>query len=90
MGTIRQVCLRLPEGLLANIDKIVGPGKRSEFIRESLEQAVRREMAKTLIKFAGCSKNNPNWVDDEAIERWHDEAAQIQEERTNEKWAGDE
>ncbi len=47
----------LPEKLLAEIDKLVGKGKRSSLITEILDHEIRRRLMQILDDAAGCWKD---------------------------------
>jgi hypothetical protein len=66
----------LPEGLLADIDKLFGKGKRSAFLTEIVEREVRRQkLLRALDEAAGC------WKDDDHPELKHGAGAWVKEQR---------
>jgi len=63
----------LPEELVAEIDELVGPRRRSEFIAETLEAAVRRERFRdALARTAGRLdlSDYPEWSTPEKTADW--------------------
>jgi metal-responsive CopG/Arc/MetJ family transcriptional regulator len=39
---VKPTLIRLPEGMAKEIDKIAGPGKRADFIRQAIEREIKR------------------------------------------------
>lgn len=44
---VKPILVRLPDDVPARIDKLVGPNKRAEFIREAVEAALKKSERKT-------------------------------------------
>ena len=48
----------LPEGLITDIDQLVGKGKRSKFLTEIVEREVRKQkLLRAIDEAAGCWKS---------------------------------
>jgi Arc/MetJ-type ribon-helix-helix transcriptional regulator len=48
----------LPEGLITDIDQLVGKGKRSKFLTEIVEREVRKQkLLRAIDEAAGCRKS---------------------------------
>jgi metal-responsive CopG/Arc/MetJ family transcriptional regulator len=66
----------LPEDLVAEVDRIAGKRKRSEFIEEAVRERVRREKLRDVLKRAAGSMNPadyPEWSTPEKTSKWvHD------------------
>jgi hypothetical protein len=63
----------LPDELVAEIDALAGPGKRSEYITDVLETKVRSErLRETIRRGAGILRDEdyPHWSTPEKIAAW--------------------
>jgi predicted transcriptional regulator len=67
------VNLSLPEDLVAALDEVAGPRKRSAFAEEALRRAVRREKFRIAgERYAGSLKfeDYPHWRTSEDVAAW--------------------
>ena len=67
------VNLSLPEDLVAQLDEVAGPRKRSAFAEEALRRAIRREQFRIAgEKVAGSlpMEHYPHWRTSEDVVRW--------------------
>ncbi len=63
----------LPEDLIAELDDLVGPRGRSEYIAEALREKLRREkLRRALISTAGilADEDIPEWATPELTSAW--------------------
>lgn len=63
----------LPDDLIAEIDEIVGPRGRSEYIADALREKLRRErQRRALIASAGilADEDIPEWATSELTSEW--------------------
>ena len=91
---MRRIHVVLPPELMAEIDELVGNRKRSEFIREAVEDHLRiARRLKALDEFAGSLKDadNPGWETPESRVEWvrslrreADESARLDERPADE------
>jgi predicted transcriptional regulator len=67
------VNLSLPEELVAQLDEVAGPRKRSAFAEEALRRAIRREQFRIAgERYAGSldPKDYPHWRTSEDVVEW--------------------
>ena len=67
------VNLSLPEDLVADLDRIAGPRKRSAFAEEAIRRAIRREHLRLSIeRTAGAlpAERYPHWRTSEDVVEW--------------------
>ena len=67
------VNLSLPEDLVADLDKVTGPRKRSAFAEEALRRAIKREQFRIVAEeVAGSLKaeDYPYWRTSEDVVKW--------------------
>jgi metal-responsive CopG/Arc/MetJ family transcriptional regulator len=67
------VNLSLPEDLVAQLDEVAGPRKRSAFAEEALRRAIKREQFRTAgEKVAGSldMRYYPHWRTSEDVVNW--------------------
>ena len=65
--------LSLPEDLVADLDEVAGPRKRSAFAEEALRRAIRREQFRIAAEEAAGSlkaEDYPHWRTSEDVVRW--------------------
>ncbi len=63
----------LPEGLLDEVDKLVGPRRRSEFFAQAVREKLARErLRKVAHELVGSLKDTaiPDWETPEAASAW--------------------
>ena len=63
----------LPDEMVEEIDELVGKRKRSQFVKELIEERLRRErLLKAFDEFAGSLKdaNIPGWETPESTVEW--------------------
>jgi hypothetical protein len=80
--------ISLPDDLIAEIDAIAGPRKRSQFIEEAVRAKLRREQLRVAMRAAAGSLNPadyPYWRTPEDVSLWVRESRELDNERTNEK-----
>lgn len=67
------VNLSLPEDLVADLDKVTGPRKRSAFAEQALRRAIKREQFHIVAKEVAGSldpKDYPYWRTSEDVVEW--------------------
>ena len=67
------VNLSLPEELVAELDKVAGPRKRSAFAEEALRRAIKREQLRVAIERTAGSlpmEHYPHWRTSEDVVAW--------------------
>ncbi len=67
------VNLSLPEELVADLDKVAGPRKRSAFAEEALRRAVKREQFRIVAEEVAGSldpEDYPYWRTSEDVVEW--------------------
>ena len=64
----------LPDDLVAAIDGLVGPGKRSRFIEDAVKEQVRKQrLLKAIDESFGTVNGIPEWETSESTAQWvHD------------------
>lgn len=84
LAATRLIGARLPEKLLAQIDGLVGPGKRSEFIIRAVERAVLQASQEKALKAAEGSwaaADYPEFATADDTEKWVRQVREGSEER---------
>jgi hypothetical protein len=82
----------LPKAIVKEIDELVGPRKRSEFIANTIEnQLIRERQLKAIEQTAGILKaeDYPEWSTPEKVSAWVRRSRQIDNDRLNdllEQW----
>jgi polysaccharide deacetylase 2 family uncharacterized protein YibQ len=78
----------LPDELVEEIDRLVGPRKRSRFIEKAVREQVRREGGSAVAAAAGilAGKGHPHWETPEKISAWLEELRKVDIERSEELW----
>ena len=67
------VNLSLPEDLVADLDEVAGPRKRSAFAEDALRRAIKREQFRIAGEKAAGSldmRHYPHWRTSEDVVRW--------------------
>jgi len=67
------VNLSLPEDLVADLDKVVGPRKRSAFAEEALRRAIKREQFRIVAEEVAGSldpEDYPYWRTSQDVVEW--------------------
>jgi metal-responsive CopG/Arc/MetJ family transcriptional regulator len=65
--------LTLPEGLMAEVDKLAGPRGRSRYVAEAVAQRVKRDkLGKAIRETAGIMVGSPGWMSPDEVVRWVD------------------
>jgi Arc/MetJ-type ribon-helix-helix transcriptional regulator len=80
----------LPESVIEEIDELVGPRKRSEFIAEAIEQRLERERFQRALDAASGSLNSedyPEWSTPEKTYEWVRKLRDLDNERLYNKLA---
>jgi hypothetical protein len=82
--------ISLPADLIAEIDEIAGPRKRSQFIEEAVRTKLLNERQKrameAVLKGPGLdSEEHPYWSTPEKTSQWVRESRQFDNRRTEEK-----
>ncbi|HMM41665.1 MAG TPA: hypothetical protein PKA95_07170 [Thermomicrobiales bacterium] len=83
-----RIHVMLPEKLVEEIDALVGPRRRSEFIAETMEAAMERErFREALTKAAGSIdvKDYPEWATPEKVDEWVRRSRELDEEAFRQK-----
>jgi hypothetical protein len=80
----------LPRELIAEIDEIAGPRKRSEFIEEAVRQKLLNERQKRALRRAAelpglDPEKFPYWATPEKVSQWVRESRQRDNERLEQK-----
>jgi Arc/MetJ-type ribon-helix-helix transcriptional regulator len=80
----------LPDELVREVDALVGPRKRSEFIEDALRAKLQHGRQKGPLKGAGIlkGKNYPHWETPEKTSAWLEELRRVDIERSEEIWRG--
>jgi hypothetical protein len=64
----------LPDDLIAEVDKLAGPRRRSQFIEEAVRAKVinerQKRAAKRLSESGGLQHKNPDWSTPEKTSEW--------------------
>jgi len=63
----------MPEDLVADVDRLVGPRHRSEFVANAVEEKLSRErLRRAAMKLGGslADKNIPGWESTESAAEW--------------------
>jgi Arc/MetJ-type ribon-helix-helix transcriptional regulator len=79
----------LPDELVQEVDQLVGPRKRSEYLEAALREKLRRDRQRWAIKTgAGILKGSTPeyWSTPEKVSRWLDELRQVDIARSEEIW----
>lgn len=82
----------VPDDLIAEIDALVGPRKRSEFFVEAARERLRRERLKAAAEAAAGSLvgiDIPGWETSESAAEWVREQRREWDRRVERLWAND-
>jgi hypothetical protein len=66
-----------PKELIEEVDKLVGPRRRSEFLTEATAEKLKREkllrLTRKVMKLPPVEEDTPGWETPEAVSKWvHD------------------
>jgi metal-responsive CopG/Arc/MetJ family transcriptional regulator len=82
----------LPDELVREIDELVGPRKRSEFLEKAAQELIKRERHKWLLtNGAGILKGKTgyeHWETPEKTSEWIEALRRVDMERSAEIWRG--
>ena len=80
----------VPDDLIAEVDELVGPRKRSEFFVEAVRDRLRRERLKVAAEAAAGSLvgvDTPGWETSESATEWVREQRRDWDRRIERLWA---
>lgn len=79
----------VPDELIKEVDKVVGPRRRSSFITEAIERELKHErLMKSARKVAGSLKDVdiPGWETRESAAKWVHDSRHADDEKLRKKW----
>jgi metal-responsive CopG/Arc/MetJ family transcriptional regulator len=82
----------VPDELIAEVDQLVGPRKRSEFFVEAVREHLRRERLKAAAEAAAGSLvgvDTPGWETSESAVEWVREQRRDWDRRVERLWLND-
>ena len=88
MTTMKRIHIVISTSLLAEIDALVGPRRRSEFIAEAIEQRLERDLFREAYDAAVGSLNPddyPEWSSPEKTYEWVRKLRDLDNERLDRK-----